>query len=234
VRLYELAYSCRIYDRLSQPDTPYLAFLDTTAGDPDFSNPSHMSALLEWLNSWGCRQFAIDYHDLASESILGWAKRWEPRLPDRLLTLDRLSDEDVQRAGEAYADLCGRLASRRTREGKTYDVQVGPTGAAKVMFAARPSAFAPWDERIRQERKWDESQCSYCQYLVEVREQVQQLCTEAAELGISAEDIPRQVGRPRSTLPKLIDEYNWVTLTRGFVPPEPDEIAKWYRWSGQG
>lgn len=234
MKLYELAYSCRTYDRLSQPDTAYSAFLDETGGDPDFSNRSHMSVLLKWLNSWGCRQFAIDYHDLASESILGWAKRWEPRLPDRLATLDRLSPEDIQRAGEAYADLSGRPASRRTREGKTYDVQVGPTGAAKIMFAARPRAFPPWDDVIREKGGYDGSQGSYCKYLVAVREQVQQLCTEAAELGISAEDIPSQVGRPRSTLPKLIDEYNWVTLTRGFVPPGPDEIAKWYGWSSQG
>ena len=233
MRLYELPYVCRIYDGLTQPDTAYSAFLEETAGDPDFSNRSHMRVLLKWLNSWGCRQFAIDYHELASESILAWAKRWEPRLPDRLATLDRLSDEDVQRAGEAYADLSGRLASRRTREGRTYDVQVGPTGAAKIMFAARPRVFPPWDDGIRQKRGYDGSRCSYCQYLVEVREQVQQLCAEGAELGIAAEDIPRQVGRPRSTLPKLIDEYNWVTVTRGFVPPEPDEIAKWYRWSGQ-
>jgi hypothetical protein len=233
VRLYELAYICRIYDGLSQPDTAYSAFLDKTGGDPDFSNRSHMSVLLKWLNSWGCRQFAIDYHELASQSILGWARQWDPRLPDRLLTLERLSDEDIQRAGEAYADLCGRLASRRTRGGKTYNVQVGPTGAAKIMFAARPRAFPPWDDAIRQKRGYDGSQRSYCNYLVELREQVQQLCTAAAELGVSAEDIPRQVGRPRSTLPKLIDEYNWVTLTKGFAPPEPHEIAKWYRWSSQ-
>jgi hypothetical protein len=101
------------------------------------------------------------------------------------------------------------------------------------MFAARPRAFPPWDDAIRQKRGYDGSQRSYCKYLVEVREQVQQLCTEGAELGISAEDIPRRVGRPRSTLPKLIDEYNWVTLTRGIAPPKPDEIAKWYRWSSQ-
>ena len=233
MRLHELAYICRIYGCLTQFDVTYFDFLDKTAGDPDFSNPSHMSALLKWLNSWGCRQFAIDYHELASESILAWAKRWEPRLPDRLATLDRLSHEDIQGAGEAYADLSRRLASRRTREGKASDVRVGPTGAAKIMFAARPRAFPPWDDAIRQKRRYDGSPRSYCDYLVEVREQVQQLCTEGAELGIPAEDIPRQVGRPRSTLPKLIDEYNWVTLARELPPPEPGEIAKWHRWSSQ-
>jgi hypothetical protein len=233
MRLGELAYICRIYGDLTQYDVTYLAFLDKTTGGLDFSKPSHMKALLKWLNSWGCRQFAIAYHDLASESILGWARQWDPRLPDRLVPLDRLSDEDIHRAGEAYADLSGRLASRYTREGKTYDKHVGPTGAAKIMFAARPRAFPPWDDPIRQKRRYDGSQRSYCKYLVEVREQVQQLCTEGAELGISAEDIPCRVGRPRSTLPKLIDEYNWVTLTKGIAPPKPHEVAEWYRRCSQ-
>ena len=233
MRLHELAYIRRIYDGLTQPDTAHLAFLETTAGDLDLGDPSHMSVLLKWLNSWGCRQFAIDYHHLAAESILGWARRYEPRLPDRLATLDALSDEDVQRAGEAYADLSACLASRRTRASGTHDVQVGPTGAAKIIFAARPRAFPPWDDAIRQKRPYDGGQGSYCKYLAEMREQLRQLCAEGAELGIPAEDIPRQVGRPLSTLPKLIDEYNWVTLTKGIPPPEPDEIAKWYGWSTQ-
>jgi hypothetical protein len=231
MRLYELPYICRIYDGLTQPDTAYSAFLAKTTGGLEFTDPCHMNALLVWLRSWGCRQFALVYHHLAAESILGWAKRWEPRLPDRLATLDSLSDEGIQRAGDAYADLSRCLASRRTREGKAYDVQVGPTGAAKIIFAARPRAFPPWDDAIRQKRGYDGSQRSYCKYLVDVREQVRQLCAEGAVLGIPAEDIPRQVGRPQSTLPKLIDEYNWVTLAQGFLPPEPDEIAKWYRWS---
>jgi hypothetical protein len=231
MKLYELAYICRIYGGFTQFDGTYSALLDKTGLGLDFSDPSHMGTLLVWLRSWGCRQFALDYHHLAAESILGWAKRWEPRLPDRLATLDSLSDEGIQRAGDAYADLSRCLASRRTREGKAYDVQVGPTGAAKIIFAARPRAFPPWDDAIRQKRGYDGSQRSYCKYLVDVREQVRQLCAEGAVLGIPAEDIPRQVGRPQSTLPKLIDEYNWVTLAQGFLPPEPDEIAKWYRWS---
>jgi hypothetical protein len=234
LRLHELAYVCRIYGGLTQFDGTYFTFLDETTGNLDFSEPSHMKALLKWLNSWGCRQFAIDYHDLASESIQGWARQWEPRLPDRLATLDRLSDEDIQTAGDAYADLCGRLASRRTREGKTYDVQVGPTGAAKILFAARPRTLPPWDDPIRAKWALDGSRHSYCAYLVRMREEVKQLCHEAAKAGIPAEDIAQEVGRPGSTLPKLIDEYNWVTLTRGFVSPEPGEIAKWYRWSSQG
>lgn len=233
MRLFQLAYACRIYGGLTQFDEGYLAFLDKTGGDLDFRDPSHMKALLVWLNSWGCRQFAIEYHSLAAVSIHGWAEQWKSRLPDGFTTLDCLSDEDIQGVGDAYADLSKRLASKRTRSGSLYDVQVGPTGAAKILFAVRPRAFPPWDDPIRAKFGFDGSRDSYCEYLARVREQIKQLCGEAAEFAIPPENIPVEIGRPRSTLPKLIDEYNWIIVTKRFLPPQPAEIAKWYRWSSQ-
>ena len=231
MRLFQLAYICRVYGGLTGFDKDYQTFLDKTAGRLDFREPTHRKALLTWLNSWGCRQFAIDYHEQASESILEWARRWESSLPDSSWTLDRLSDEDIETVSGAYVDLLQRQASQRTRNRNVCGVRVGPTGAAKILFAARPSAFPPWDDPIRAKLGYDASQHSYRQYLMRVRHQIRQLCSEAAELGIAAQDIPREVGRPKSTLPKLADEYNWVTLTKDFSPPEAEEIAKWYRWS---
>jgi hypothetical protein len=231
LRLYELAYICRIYGGFTTFDGTYSALLDKTGLGLDFNDSSHMETLLVWLRSWGCRQFAVDYGDLAAQSIRGWAGRWESRLPARGMTLDHLQDEDIQTVGGAYADLSGCVASKRIRAAKVHDVQVGPTGAAKILFAARPETLPPWDDPIRARWGLDGSARSYCKYLARVREQVKQLCGEAAKAGIHPEDIPQELGRPRSTLPKMIDEYNWITLTRSFLPPEPDEVAKWYGWS---
>ena len=50
------------------------------------------------------------------------------------------------------------------------------------------------------------------------REQLRELVDDAERFGIKAGDIPRQVGRPASSLAKLLDEYNWVTIT---IVPEP-------------
>jgi hypothetical protein len=232
MRLFQLAFVCRTYGELTQFDAGYLDFLNKTGGELDFWSPTHMKALLVWLNSWGCRQFAVDYHNQAAESILRWAEKWEPTLPSTSMTLDCLSEEDIQVIGDAYADLSKCLASTQTRGGKRHDVRVGPTGTAKILFAARPKALPPWDEPIRAKFGWDGSPASYCAYLASVREQVRQLCSESAELGVPPEDIPSAIGRPKSTLPKLIDEFNWITITKGFSPPEPNEIARWYRWSG--
>lgn len=232
MKLYQLAYACKIYGGLTGFDARYFAFLNETGGTLDFDSKVHMKALLVWLRSWGCRQFALAHEGLAVESILRWARRWESKLPGRSAALDRLSDADIEEAADAFADLSRCLASKKTRDEEQQDVRVGPTGAAKILFAARPTVFPPWDDAIRKTLGFDGGRPSYRRYLAAMRNQLRELCAEASEVGIPAESIPLEVGRPRSTLPKLIDEYNWVTATKEFLPPEPSEIAKWYRWSG--
>jgi hypothetical protein len=205
VRLYELDYACRIYAGLTGFDNGYLAFLRETDGELDFKNPVHVKSLLVWL---------------------------EPSLPDPSTTLSTLSNEDLEAVGEAYADLSGCFASERTRNSGRYKVQVGPAGAAKILFAARPQAVPPWDESIRARLGFDGSARSFCEYLLRVREEISQLRIEAARLGVRPEDIPKEVGRPKSTIPKLIDEYNWVAITNDMRPPTPDEVVKWHLWCG--
>ena len=231
MRLFELAYACRIYGGRTRFDVGYLDFVDKTGGSLNFMDSAHMKALLVWLNSWGCRQFALDYHKQAAKSIARWAGQWEVSLPDISTTTGLLSDKDIELAGDAYAGLSQCLASKRTLRGSQSIVRVGPTGAAKILFAARPRALPPWDEPIRVKLGFDSSPRSYCDYLGTVRGQVRELISEAASFGVPAHNIPQEVGRPGSTLPKLIDEYNWVTITNGIQPPKPGEIAKWYQWS---
>jgi hypothetical protein len=214
MKLFQLAYACKIYGGFRRFDDSYSAFLKETGGTLDFDNKVHMKALLVWLRLWGCRQFADAHEELAAESIRGWAGRWESKLPGRSAALDRLSDADIEEAADAFADLWRCLASKKTHDGKQQDVRAGPTGAAKILFAARPTVFPPWDAAIRKALRFDGSGPSYGRYLTQVRCQIKQLCAEAAKLGIPAESIPRELGRPGSTLPKLIDEYNWVTATR--------------------
>ena len=82
MRLFELAFACRIYGGRTRFDVGYLDFVDKTGGSLNFMDSAHMKALLVWLNSWGCRQFALDYHKEAAKSIARWAGQWEVSLPD--------------------------------------------------------------------------------------------------------------------------------------------------------
>ena len=232
MKLFQLAYACRVYMVLTDSDADYHAFLDKTGDRLDFTDSTHMNALLEWLRKWGCRQFAVDYHDLAVKSIRKWAEQWNSKLPDVSVTLELLSAKEIKGIGNAYAALSKAVASNRARDGGLNNVEVGPTGAAKILFAARPRACPPWDGSIRGS-KFDSSSDSYCEYLDHVKELVEQLCSEAAGFGIPREQIPLEIGQPRSTLLKLVDEYKWVTVTKDSPPPEAQDIAKWHTWSRQ-
>ena len=64
--LSELAFACFLYAHFTDYDDSYLSFLQVTNHHPDFVNSKHRKALLTWLNQWGCRQFAVEYHELAS------------------------------------------------------------------------------------------------------------------------------------------------------------------------
>ena len=106
-------------------------------------------------------------------------------------------------------------ASRRASpSGKVSTVTYGPTGAAKTMFALRPLAIPPWDEPIRLELE-HKGVNSFRAHLARVADQLRSL---SAAAGIPVQDLPVFIGRPDSTPPKLIDEYNWIVITRGINP----------------
>ena len=77
MRLFELAYACRLYAHLAGFDRP-LQDLRTAVGPVlDPTTAEHRVALFKWLNAWGCRQFAIAHHaSTASESLVEWAAIW--------------------------------------------------------------------------------------------------------------------------------------------------------------
>ncbi len=106
---------------------------------------------------------------------------------------------------------------------------VGATGAAKILHALRPRVLPPWDDPIRAALDLDGSRDGYLAFLLDVQSNVRRVEAEAAALGIT--DIPKALGRPASSLPKMIDEYYWVTLTRGHVPPSEEELTTWSTWA---
>ena len=114
---------------------------------------------------------------------------------------------------------------------RLYTVTVGPTGAAKVLHALRPEAFPPWDDPIRISLGYSAKGEGYRKYLQDTQALVRELEEEASRLGVDPNRIPELVERPKSSLPKLIDEYNWVTLTKRYEPPSPEQLEQWWRWA---
>jgi hypothetical protein len=77
MKLYELAYYCRLYGHLTGYDRHLSQLHQSVRSGLDPSNPAHRTALFQWLNGWGCRQFARQHHaTTASDSLVSWAASW--------------------------------------------------------------------------------------------------------------------------------------------------------------
>ena len=164
--------------------------------------------------------------------LADWWRAWGDRLPLADTDIDSLTDDEMQLTAAAFGDLVQREAGQRTlRDGRPSIVTVGPTGASKVMHITRPNAFPPWDDPIRRALGLDAGSRGYLRYLRDVRDVVRSLHEQAAALGIDPWGLSTALGRPDSAVPKLVDEYNWVTITRGITPPSADEIAMWHSWA---
>jgi hypothetical protein len=232
MKLFELAYCCRLYGHFSGFDVSLNRFRERTAPalDPDLKE--HRAFLFEWLNSWGCRQFAKGHHvTTASDSLITWARLWLKELPPPDAHLTNLSAKEVELSAAAYEALMGSRASFRFLPGgRSAPVTFGATGAAKTLFALRPNVFPPWDEAIRAQLRLAGVASSFREYLTAVSDQLRELATEA---GVAVAALPELVDRPDSSPPKLIDEYNWVVMARGCPPPTPDELLRWSEWAGR-
>ena len=231
MRLHELAYACSLYDAFTDFDKSINKFRDTVSPAFDLSKPVHRKALLVWLNSWGIRHLSRRDHPMASKGLLKWGRRCLDRLPHDDLGLAELPDAALVEASEAYGDLERRRASMRLTKSGPIAVTFGPTAAAKVLHALRPKAFPPWDDPIREKLGYDRSPESYRKFLGSVQEHVRRLEEEAAHLGISATDLPKLMKRPGSSIPKLVDEFYWVTITKECAPPTEDDLERWASWA---
>ena len=218
MKLTDLQYACRLYGQLTTYDASLLRFRRLVAPGMDPRRADDRASLFQWLNSWGCRQFALEHHaTTASDSLVQWADAWLARLPAQGALLTDLSQTEVRDTAKAYDALRNRVASYRTLVGgRRATVTFGATGAAKTLFALRPNAVPPWDDRIRAALGHSGDLGSFRVYLTDVAEQLRSLAQEA---GVPVASLPVRVGRPGSSPPKLVDEYNWVVITQGLAPP---------------
>jgi hypothetical protein len=233
MRLYQLAFACRLYSSFGNEfDEATKLFRQSSGPNFEPSDREQGRALMIWLNKWGCRQFAKDHHDFALDELTKWADSKLISLPDSQSILIDLADAALVAAASAYEELRSRIAGQKRSGGSTISVRFGPTGAAKILYALRPECFPPWDDAIRAHFDWDGSDASYRRFLNKVKTEIMELASDADRAGISVRDISRIVGRADSSLPKLVDEYYWITITRQFEIPSSTELARWSTWCG--
>jgi hypothetical protein len=182
-----------------------------TGGQVDLNVDAHRVAAIGWLRAWGCRHLRRADTPKTSEALRVWWKEWGGRFPGAGETLTGLREATIVVAGQAYEALRTAPAAGRSVKGHEIEVSFGDTAAAKLMFALRPRAFLPWDAPIRAGFGWWGGD-GYAQLL---RQSAAALDGLARRLAVPVADLPELLGRPRSTPPKLVDEYLWLRLTYG-------------------
>lgn len=233
MKLIDLAFACYIYNHMSDDyDSSYKDFLEVTEPELDFQNKDHLMALLVWLNKWGCRQFSLKDHELAANELAEWHKEVGHLIFDTDKTLLNFTEHDFNIVEQVYGTLVNKTASnRQAANGNSVRVEVGPTGASKILFAWRPQAFIPWDGFMRLNGEYDGSAKSYADYLRKTREHLVGLSQECRKAGFEIADLPSKLGRSNFSLTKLMDEYYWVTITRKCRIPDLETLKRWISWS---
>ena len=230
MKLSELAFACYLYGKFTDYDDSYLKFLQAINNKLDLKAVNHRKELLKWLNKWGCRQFKLENHNIASNEILTWFLKYNNSFFDNNKNLWDITNEDLTIIKETFDSLANKTASIRNRSGNEIIIKVGPTGTSKILFALTSNALPPWDQPIREYYEYDGSGLSYCQYLKDIQLMLNELELSCHKNGFSLQQLPNKLTRPNSTVPKLIDEYNWVIITRKCEPPTQQTLRNWLEW----
>ncbi len=230
MRLGELAFACYVFDKAYYGNKAYIDFLSSTNSHPNLCEDEHCQALFKFLNRWYCRlpkDEGKEYCDITCQNIKSWYKQYQNKLPEEEINLLELR-EQLDNVNCAYEDLKNRSAGIR---------KIAETAASKILFAIKPKSLIPWDNKIHKTLSPNGSYSDFLKKMQSLVCEIKMLCknqhftlTELAEklgesgkIQINGQTIPK-------TIPKLIDEYNWITITKG-CKPDKETLQQWFRWS---
>jgi hypothetical protein len=205
--LDQFANKVALYGKMRLPDQSLSRFRGSTRPDPDLLLQEHRQALLKWLNDWGCR---IRYPrpgdpGIFHQSLAGW---WASSpLGAKIDSIRDIRDEEVDVLARSF----GLLAALPVTDGVQPRV-MGSTAAAKCMYVLRPSSVVPWDAKIAWHLHGARDSEAFAAHLRLARDWADALLSEAC---VEEDELSRQLGRSYSSMAKMLDEYWYVTITRG-------------------
>ncbi|GAA1971159.1 MmcQ/YjbR family DNA-binding protein [Kitasatospora viridis] len=183
-------------------DEGWQRWVAETAPAADLGLAEHRTGLHRWLNSWGCR---IRYPrpgepDLLADGLADWWAGHGAALPDQ--PLSQLTDQQIDALARAYGALQA-LPAGPTRT-------LGPTAAAKALYALRPAAVMPWDAAIAKHLHGDRDAAAFARHLRCGRAWARAVL---AESGVPEAELPAALGRGGVSLAKVLDDHLYVSIT---------------------
>jgi len=227
MKLYELAYACRLYREVAQFDPAYHDMREALGPNPDLASQAQRDSLMQFLNKWLCRIPETNFPEL-KQHLQRWAALWVPQLPDASRDIRSLNDSERVHIGKAYEELLKLGAGLHFQD----------TAAAKTLHALRSHTLPMWDAKIKDwfstsgPSKGTAGQ-TYSAFLCHVAEQISELEVDVTRLGYSLNDVSQLVSSSGVSLVKLVDEYYWITITYGHRVPTSDELDQWLRWNNR-
>jgi hypothetical protein len=226
MKLAHFKTACYLYNQFTDYDASYLS-LATKYPTLQLNSKNQVTALIEWLRSWGCRQFKKADEDISIDGIMKWYETNESKLSS---PGDCLIDYDLSANRRSiiglFDDLSSRRAARKERDGQGIDVRVGPVGAAKTLFALRPNLFSPWDTPIYKKLDLEGDGSGYVGYLFKIQKELKEVKSELQNAGMEWENLSEILHKKHKAYPKMIDEYFWITITKGCDPAAIEKFFK--------
>ena len=180
-------------------------------GEVDLSLVERRRALHRWLNAWGCRiRYARPGEpDLFDAGLAAWWGRRRGDLATVTGPLSDLSDDQITCLSVAFEDLSS-LPIARTVAGT--DRTMGPTAAAKALYALRPRAVMPWDLMIAERLHGGRDEIAFGAHLRLGRDWARQLLRDT---GWDEPQLAAELGQPGASLARLLDQYCYIRFTLG-------------------
>jgi hypothetical protein len=245
MKLYGLAYACRLYrgqptagsspSTFREFDRAYDQMCKAMGRNADLASQAQQDSLMQFLNDWRCRIPKKNF-PILKERLQNWAARWAAkprpnadgviRLPDADRDIRSLSDSERAQIGKSYEELLQLGAGLHFQD----------TAAAKTLHALRPHTLPIWDAAIKGwfigQRGLAEQSAgqTYSDFIHHVAEEISELEEDVRRLGYSLSDIPQFVHGDCGSLVKLVDEYYWMTVTEGHALPTRTDLEQWLGW----
>ncbi len=214
----ELKIAAYLYDKFTNYDEHFIKISNKKL---DLTLKNHQDLTLQFLRGWGCRQFKKSDHNYSANEFSKWFSQNRQKLPMHNQDILNLSDEDINAFEKLFDSL--RKTHASTKAGIVH--RVGPVGAAKLLFALRKHCFAPWDNAIISHFGYPANGKGYCSYLLQIKGKLISLKADCQKRRVVFNNICKRL-KHNSTLPKLVDEYFWVSITKKCNPSEIVKLTK--------
>ncbi|MCZ7661861.1 MAG: hypothetical protein M5U22_02420 [Thermoleophilia bacterium] len=204
--LGDLAFTSYVFPALTSYDESLSVFQRAVGGVPDLTLYEDLHALHAWLNAWRCR-LPLSGREHALEEVRAWFELYRNSFPSAEVGLHQIDDAALASVAQIFADLANRPAGD--------DRKFGATATSKTLHALHPHVFLPWDRAIRAGFQCDGSGESYVRFLRHARGHLKAIERECRSHGVALDNLHRVLDQGGWTLVDLLNQYYWVTITRG-------------------